>query len=177
MIATRPRVAELVFLHYTRPIHPEFFRIVAARRVCRQGNKLTLWITNIGHVMMLETQHQVLTEVITASHVEMPPIPLGLSHFRGFQAETFNLAFGVHWEFSYQMEVLEPKYFWHLQNEVRAGDLEKGLRFHFGSNGRFPVGAVSYLNPETRRTRIRLRAFHTFPEDYTVVRTDSIVEW
>lgn len=177
MLATRPRVTELLFMHYSRQIHPEFFRIVAGRRVRRQNKFLTLWITNIGHVMTLETEKRIVTEVITSSNAEMPPLPISVSKFQGGQAETLDFDNGIQLSSVFQQEVLEPKNFWTIQKELQAGSPDKGLVYRFGSNGRFPVGAVSYLNLDTWRSKIRLRAFHTFPEDYTIVQTDTTITW
>ncbi|HMC64673.1 MAG TPA: hypothetical protein VKI65_07025, partial [Gemmataceae bacterium] len=51
----RPRVAELVFHLYGRPLHPELFEILAVRKIQREDYELTVRITRTGHVISWET--------------------------------------------------------------------------------------------------------------------------
>jgi len=55
MITTRPCVSELSLLHYAKPIHPEFFRVVASRTVERSDYTLTVNLTSTGHVAEFRT--------------------------------------------------------------------------------------------------------------------------
>src|SRR5262249_19637196 len=50
----RPRVGDLVFQLYGRPLHPELFDILAFRKVQREDYELTLRITRTGHVITWE---------------------------------------------------------------------------------------------------------------------------
>ena len=47
----RPRVAELVFRLYDRPLHPELFDVLAGRTVKRDGYTLSVRLTRTGHVL------------------------------------------------------------------------------------------------------------------------------
>src|SRR6478735_7370219 len=62
----RPRVAELVFQLYGKPLHPELFDILAVRRFQREDYELRLWITRTGHVLTFENDDVLLTEVADA---------------------------------------------------------------------------------------------------------------
>ena len=46
----------------------------------------------------------------------------------------------------------------------------------FGSSGRMAVGAISYINVETRNRSLLVQAFHTFPDDYAIVKSQSLFE-
>jgi hypothetical protein len=46
----------------------------------------------------------------------------------------------------------------------------------FDSSGRMALGALSYLNVETRNRSLRIQAFHTFPDDYAIVKSQSQFE-
>ena len=36
------------------------------------------------------------------------------------------------------------------------------------------LGALSYVNVETRRTSMLVQAIHTFPDDYAIVKVESL---
>ena len=47
----RPRVSDLVFQLYGRPLHPELFDILAVRKIQRADYELIVRITRTGHVI------------------------------------------------------------------------------------------------------------------------------
>src|SRR5262245_15028846 len=68
----RPRLADLVFQVYSRPLHPELFDILAERKVRREDYELTLRITRTGHVITWECKGSHLTEVAAAQEQPLP---------------------------------------------------------------------------------------------------------
>ena len=38
------------------------------------------------------------------------------------------------------------------------------------------LGALSYINLETRNRSLLVQAFHTFPDDYAIVKSQSLYE-
>ena len=46
----------------------------------------------------------------------------------------------------------------------------------FDSSGRMALGALSYLNVETRNRSLLVQAFHTFPDDYELAGTRREVQ-
>jgi len=182
MITTRPCVSELTFLHYARPIHPEFFRIVASRTVERSDYTLTVHLTSTGHVTDFRTnipepdgKRLFATEVATSAHFEMPDSPVSSFRFKGHQKQYIRISEFLHVETTFECETLGRKAFMVMQSElVKANELD-GLFYHFGPNGRIALGGLSYLTLETRYKRIRIRAYHTFPESCRVMTTDTVV--
>ena len=65
-LLVRPRVAELVFQLYGRPLHPELFDILTVRKLQREDYELRIWITRTGHVITWENEDVLLTEVADA---------------------------------------------------------------------------------------------------------------
>ena len=180
MITTRPCVSELIFLHYARPIHPEFFRIVASRTVEHSDYALTLHLTSTGHVADFRTnmpdgKRLFATEVATSAHFEMPDSPVSSLRFKGRQKHSILISEFLQIETTFDCEMLDRKAFMAVQSElVNAGELD-GLFYHFGPNGRIALGGLSYLTLETRYKRVRIRAYHTFPESCRVLTTDTII--
>src|SRR5437016_6518362 len=95
----RPRVSELVFQLYGRPLHPELFDILAVRKVQREDYELTVCITRTGHVISWENPDVYLAEVTAAADQELPEGRRLLSHrVRGEHSDGLACAHGVHYE-------------------------------------------------------------------------------
>ena len=43
----------------------------------------------------------------------------------------------------------------------------------FNNNGRMATGAMSYVNLETRQSSLLVQAFHTFPDDLAIIKSQS----
>ena len=182
MITTRPCVSELVFLHYDRPLHPEFFQIVASRTMERKNYTLTISLTNTGHVAMLrgkaaDSRTFYVSEAATAAHLEMPVSPVSAFHFKGKQHETIRLSDHLFVETTFNRETLELNAFMALQTELTKANELDGLFYHFGPNGRIAMGGLSYVTLDAWYKRVRVRAYHTFPECCRVHTTDSVFYW
>ena len=180
MAATRPCISDLTLLHYARPIHPEFFRIVASRMVERSGYTLTVHVTGTGHVADLRTNEidgklWFATEVVTSAHFEMPDSPVSAFRFRGRQEQSIRISECLHVETTFDCETLGRKAFMAVQSELAKANELDGLYYHFGPNGRIPLGGLSYLALETWHQRVRIQACHTFPESYRVLTTDTMI--
>ncbi|RMF86875.1 MAG: DUF2617 domain-containing protein, partial [Planctomycetota bacterium] len=50
-----------------------------------------------------------------------------------------------------------------------------GLYCEFGSSGRMPCGAVSFIYTETRSKHLLIQAFHTFPDDFALVKSETVI--
>src|SRR5437764_9958664 len=59
----RPRVADLVFQLYEKPLHPEFFDVLAVRRIERPDYEVTIHITRSGHFITWKNAERLLTEL------------------------------------------------------------------------------------------------------------------
>ena len=173
----RPPVCDLVFQLYGRPLHPELFDILAARKLQHQDYQLTVWITRTGHVISWENADVHLTEVTAAADQELPE-RRRLLHYRLRSEHTAKLAcaHGVHYETSFQVEVLPPEIFLHVHDEILADGGKRGLLHNFPSHHRLAVAPLGYVSAEARPGCLILSSFHTFPTEHTVVKTQSLIE-
>ena len=128
----RPAVGDLVFQLYGRPLHPELFDILAVRKIQRPDCDLTVRITRTGHVITWENQDVCLTEV-TAAGDEPLPERRRLLHYRlrGEHTARLGCAYGVHYQMSFQVEVLPPELFLHVHEELLADGRKRGLLHNF----------------------------------------------
>ena len=72
MLTIRPKVAELTFQLYGRPLHPELFQIYRSRRVDRGRYQAKIDITSGGHVITWRCGNRTLTEVAAAAQNPEP---------------------------------------------------------------------------------------------------------
>ena len=72
MLSVRPKVAELVFQLYGRPLHPELFQTYQSRYVKRGSYEAKVDITGAGHVVTWRYGGLTLTEVAASAHHPLP---------------------------------------------------------------------------------------------------------
>jgi hypothetical protein len=173
----RPPVCELVFQLYGRPLHPELFDILAVRTIRREDYQLTVRITRTGHVISWENRDVFLTEVTAAADQELP-CRRRLLDYRLRHEHTGRLpcAAGIHYEMSFQVEVLSPEIFLHVHDEIRADGNKRGLLHSFPSHHRLALAPLGFITADARPGCLCLSSFHTFPGESTIVKTQSLIE-
>ena len=177
MLSVRPKVAELVFQLYGRPLHPELFEVHKSRTVRRGDYEATIQITGAGHVVTWRYQGLTLTEVATAAHHPLPEKRRLMSHrLKGERTDSVQCRGGVTYQVSYQLEPVDREVFWTFQQELALDGQREGLLHQFNSSGRLDIGALSYINCQTRNHLFLVQAFHTFPDDYAIVKTQSMFQ-
>jgi hypothetical protein len=173
----RPRVADLVFQLYGRPLHPELFDILAVRKVQREDYELTVRITRTGHVISWENADVYLSEVTAAADQELPEGRRLLSHrVRGEHADGLACAHGVHYQVCFQLESLAPEIFLHVHDEILADGGKRGLLFNFQPNHRLSLAPLGFVSVEARPRCLILTTFHTFPDEFAVLKTQTLIE-
>lgn len=173
----RPRVSDLIFQLYARPLHPELFEIVDVRRIKRPDYSLTLQITRTGHVITWDSADVCLTEVATAYGQDLPE-KRRLLHcrMRGEHSRRIDCAHGICYQMSFQVENMLPEIFLHTHDEILADGQKRGLLHNFQPNHRLTVAPLSLVNVETRPDYLVLSCFHTFPAENTVVKSQTLIE-
>ena len=173
----RPRVSDLVFHLYGRPLHPELFDILAQRKIQREDYELTVRITRTGHLVSWDNRDVHLTEVATAADQPLPEKRRLLSYrLRHEHSDTLACAHGVNYQMSFQVEVLPPEIFLHVHDEILADGNKRGLLHNFQPHHRLALAPLGFVSVEARAGCLFLSAFHTFPEEHTVVKTQSLIE-
>jgi hypothetical protein len=172
----RPRVADVVFRLYDRPLHPELFDAVAAKTVVRDGRRLTVRLTRTGHTLGWTGCGIHLEEVTASTDQELPGSGVRLAHrFEGERRGRCELA-GVRYQMALQVEVLEPEQFVHLHAELVADGVRKGLVYHCKTGNRVGLSPLGVVIVEALPRCLSVTAFHTFPDELAVLKTQSLIE-
>ncbi|HEX4147571.1 MAG TPA: DUF2617 family protein [Pirellulales bacterium] len=177
MLSVRPKVAELVFQLYGRSLHPELFEIHASRTVRRGDYQATVDITSAGHLVTWRYHGLTLTEVATAAHHPLPQKRRLLSYrLKGERNDRMECRGGASFQVNFQLETVDPEVFWTFQQELSHDGERQGMLHRFNPSGRLVLGALSYINIETRNRSLLVQAFHTFPDDCAIVKSQSLYE-
>jgi hypothetical protein len=173
----RPRVAELAFQLYRGPLHPEFFDVLAARAVRHGDAQLHVRIVRTGHVITWQENGLCLTEVTAAADLALPERRRLLQQrLRGEHTAAVRAGPGVAYQTSFQVEALPPELFLHVHDEILADGGKRGLLHNFQPHHRLAVSPLSYITVEARAGCLFLTTFHTFPDEHTVVKSQSLIE-
>ena len=172
----RPRVADLQFRLYDRPLHPELFDAVAARRVEKNGVRVTVRLTPTGHVLEWTDGAVTLTELTATDGPDLPERGRRLGHrLGGGRGGRCDLG-RVRYQVSSQVEVLPPEQFVRAHEELRADGARKGLVSHGRGGDRLGLAPLGVVVAEALPCGLAVSAFHTFPDEFAVVKTQSLIE-
>ena len=175
MLSVRPKVAELAFHLYGRALHPELFEVFKSRDIERGDFQAKIEITSAGHVVTWRYAGITLTEVACSAQHPLPQKRRLMSYkLRGERNDRMECRGGVSYEVSFQLEPVTPEVFWTFQQELAQDGERQGLLHTFDSSGRMALGALSYINVETRSRTMLVQAFHTFPDDFAIVKSQSM---
>lgn len=177
VLTIRPKVAELVFQVYGRPLHPELFSVFQSQTYQRAEYRAKIDITDAGHVITWSYAGLTLTEVAASAHHPLPTRRRLINcPMRGQRTDAVECAGKVRYETSFQLEVVEPELFWAFQAELASDGRRGGMLQQFRAGDRISLGALSFVNAEARSGQFLVQAFHTFPDDYAIVKTQSLFQ-
>jgi hypothetical protein len=172
----RPRVADVVFRLYDRPLHPELFDAVAAKTVVRDGRRLTVRLTRTGHTLGWTDGAVHLEEMTATADQELPGAGVRLS-YRFDAPRRARCEFpGLRYQMELQVEVLDPEPFVHLHAELVADGTRKGLVYHCRAGNRVGLAPLGVVIVEALPRCLSVTAFHTFPDEFAVLKTQSLIE-
>jgi len=177
VLSVRPKIAELVFQLYGRPLHPELFQVHQSRVIERSNYQAKIEITNAGHLVTWRHEGITLTEVCTSAHHPLPKKRRLMSYsLKGERNDRIECRGGISYQVGFQLEPVAPETFWTFQEELTTDGECKGMLHTFDASGRMALGALSYINVESRSRSLLVQAFHTFPDDYAIVKSQSLFQ-
>jgi len=177
VLSVRPKVAELAFQLFGRALHPELFEVHKSRSLTRGDYTARIEITTAGHVVTWRYRGLTLTEVACSAQHPLPERRRLLSYrLKGERSDRVECRGGIVYQTNFQLESVAPELFWSFQEELTKDGDKQGLIHTFDSSGRMALGAISYIHAETRNRSLLVQAFHTFPDDYAIVKIQSVFE-
>ncbi len=174
----RPDVSDLLFYVYSRNLHPELFAVQAERKIAGPNYEATVQVCEAGHVLKFCQGDQTLIEIMTAEHQLFPQHKRLLDRrILGCRNAACQLGSGVEYQVSFQLERLEPAVFHQAHEELVMDCRTAQLAHAFPAGHRFSPNPLSLLRVDADRRSVLVHAFHTFPDSFAVVKTQSLLEF
>ena len=173
----RPDVSNLVFRVYDRSVHPELLSVYAEQHLVRGPFDVWLRVCEAGHAISLRCAEGVVTEVAACSEQPLPDHKCRFSkRLSGHRDTAIKLECGIQYHSSYQVERLDPEVFLNFHQEVSLDCDKASLGHRFASGNRLAPGPLSLIQADISSECVLIHAFHTFPENCAVVKTQSLFE-
>ena len=175
----RSRVADLAFHVFARSVHPDWFRTRQFRRVThpQRAWEADVRVVEGGHAVTFRCGPVRLTEVLAGPETPMPEGGL-LYHspLRAGRSASVKPGAGVEYQACFEVERVDTEVFAHLCDEM-ALDAARGVLLHrFAPATRLAPAPISHVRFETTPRGLAVHAFHTFPGERAIVRTQSLFE-
>ncbi len=168
---------ELTFSLYQRVLHPELFQIYQARRIDQRLYHAEVWLTGLSHVVSVQFRDQNLTEVVSQPSELHPRVGLASSfRFRGERDFSQSFAGGVKYILSTQVEKMTSNLFPATYRDLARDTLRRGMSWEGEDAAQDGLKPFSLLDFEARECEFHVHAFHVFPADRAIVKTQSIFE-
>ena len=175
---TLPQAADLNLFVLDRPIHPELYRHFADYRVRQTRYHADLWITGLGHVVTVTTGDLSLTEVVSIDNDLLPAHGI-VTRFRMKGERDLEKETPAGWNYmvSTQVELMEEPLYKSVHQDLLSHAVKRGAHCvyeQWAVEG--DVAPFSYLDTEARDGEFHIHAFHAFPAERTIVKTQTILE-
>ena len=176
-IGQKQHVASLKFFLYDRPLHPELFEIYHGRNINRKEYQAQIWVTGCTHMIGFYRQKQSLCEVIADRGSELPSRGLLLEMpFKGEKEHQFKRSLGINYMMNFQAESMSAAVYAKTHHDLARLGAKRGLFVPFPTWRTHGLMPFTFIDYQTNETSLHVFAFHAFPEDLTVIKTQSIFE-
>lgn len=174
---TKQRVEDLHFCLYQRALHPELFHIHRVKRVQQARYSAEIWIVGLTHVVMVQFGDQVLTELIAEDTELLPKAGLATTfRFRGERDHMQSFPNDVRYILSTQVEKLTPQLFPATHRDYVHFAQNRGMFETFEEWSHDGLAPFTFVDFDARDAEFHVHAFHAYPEELTLLKTQSIFE-
>ena len=176
-IGQKHNVAALRFYLYERPLHPELFDIYHDHHIVKNGYEAQVWVTGCTHLIGFYLEKFSLVELMADAHSQLPRRGLLLElPFRGERDHQCQRAEGINYMMSFQVETMSSMVYARTHHELARQGARRGLFVPFPMWMSRSLTPFTYIDYEAKPHELHVFAFHAFPEDLTIIKTQSIFE-
>ncbi|MBI5765324.1 MAG: DUF2617 family protein [Planctomycetes bacterium] len=174
---TKQRSSDLNFFLYRRALHPELFHIYLDKHISYGNFHADIWVLGLSHLVTLHSNGTMVTELAAVPSDLLTDRNL-VTQFRFRGERDFQIRFSdtMRYIFSSQVEEMSEHIFRTTYRDLSRYAQQKGLYVPYPqwtSNGMEPF---SFLDYEMRQHELHVHAYHTFPGEWRILRTQSIFE-
>lgn len=173
-------IQQAVDLHlflYDRPLHPELFRLYSNYRVAQSRYHADIWLVGLGHVVTVSAGESCLIEAVAGDSEELPSRGV-LTRFRmkGERDLERRSPDGWHYMVSSQVELMDEPLYKSVHWDLLRHASKRGCLCTYDQWADGEMVPFSYIDYEARDSEFHVHAFHAFPQERTMVKTQTIFE-
>ena len=170
-------VSELTFTLYQRPLHPELFTIYEKRTIKTDKYEALIWATGGSHVVSVFANDLCLSELISSPAQLLPRRGL-IERFRftGQRNHKCTLAKGLSYMTDFQVEKMSPNLYRQSHTDLERFARNRGIFVKFPKLAISGLEPFSYIDFEARRDELHIHAFHAYPDQVTIIKTQSLFD-
>lgn len=172
----RPDVTEMVLRVFERSVHPELFDAVRECHLRVGPHHAILKLSSHGHLFEFRSRNSVITEVATSRH---SPLPLNLRmidrRLIGYRTHMID-TLSVRYHCSYQLEAVPLDIYLQLHREMEFDCRSATLATLLPGSSPSSPDCISMLKCDVLKEGLVIHAFHTFPDNAAVLRTQTLFE-
>ena len=175
--STNVIVSELTFTLYQRPLHPELFTIYEKRTIKTDKYEALIWVTGGSHVTSVFANDLCLSELISTPTQLLPRRGL-IERFRfsGQRSHKCTLAKGLSYMTDFQVEKMSPNLYRQSHNDLERFARNRGIFVKFPKLAIGGLEPFSYIDFEARKDELHIHAFHAYPDQVTIIKTQSLFD-
>ena len=171
-------ISELAFSLYQRPLHPELFNIHARRHLKTEKYEMLLWATGCSHVISVFAGDLCLSEIISAPGQMLPQRGLvERFQFRGQKNHKCTLSRGLSYMTDFQVEKMSANLYRQSHTDLARFARNRGVFVNFPQSSAGGLEPFSYIDFEARRDELHVHAFHAYPDEVTIIKTQSLFDF
>ncbi len=171
-------ISELAFSLYQRSLHPELFTIHAKRHLKTEKYETFVWATGCSHVVSVFTRDLCLSELISLPGQMLPKRGLiERFQFRGQRNHKCTLSRGLSYMTDFQVEKMSPNLYQQSYIDLQRFARNRGMFVRFPKSTVEGLEPFSYIDFEARQDELHVHTFHAFPEQVTIIKTQSLFDF
>jgi hypothetical protein len=171
------QAADLHLFVFDRALHPELFQHFADYRVEQGCYAAEIWIIGLSHAVTVTTGARSLTELLSRESELLPTRGI-LSRFRlkGERDHEKRTADGWGYMVSTQVETMDEALYKSVHHDLLRHTEKRGWFQSYDAWGDGDLSPFTYIDHEARDREFHVHAFHAYPQERTLVKTQSIIE-
>lgn len=173
-------LAQAIDLHlyaFNRTPHPECFKHFSSHRVEQTRYHADVWITGLSHVVTVTTNGRSFTELLSRDG-EGAPTRGVVACFRLKGERDLEKRSPDGWGYmtSTQVETMEEALYKSVHFDLLRHAERRGWFVQYEKAGDCDLFPFSYVDHDARDGEFHIHAFHVYPVERTIVKSQSIIE-
>jgi hypothetical protein len=171
------QAADLHLFVFDRALHPELFQHFADYRVEQGRYVAEIWIIGLSHAITVTSGQRSLTELL-ARESDVLPTRGVLSRFRlkGERDHERKTPDGWGYLVSTQVEIMDEALYKSVHHDLLRHTEKRGWFQPYECWAEGDLTPFTYIDYEARDREFHVHAFHAYPQDRTLIKTQSIIE-